>query len=101
MSRPGAAGDLTALLDGMADRVDQAFETIGEFADLGRQVGIRGYIAEQANDLDFAVPPENRPSVSGDADEPSDSPSSEPLERSSHDAASPSAEPASTTQGSR
>ena len=59
---------IMALLDGMADKVDQAFDIIGEFADLGRQAGIRGYIAEQANDPDFAVPPENRPSVPGDTE---------------------------------
>ena len=89
---------LMALLEGMADEVDKAFDTISKFADLARQAGIRGYIAEQANDPDFAVAPENRPSVSDDADETSGSPSSEPPDHSSPDTASPSPEPAAATQ---
>lgn len=83
-----------ALLDGMADKVDQAFDTIGEFADRARKAGIRGYVAEQANDRDFAVPPENRPNCSDDTEQPPDSPSSEPLD-------GPSPERASARQGSR
>ena len=92
---------LIALLEGMADEVDQAFETIGKLADLARRAGIRGYIAEQANDPDYAVPPENRPSVSGETDETSGSPPSEPPDHSSPDSASPSPEPAAATRDSQ
>ena len=92
---------IMALLDGMADEVDRAFNTIGDFADLARKAGIRGYIAEQASDPDFAVPPENRPSVSDNTDEPSDPPPSEPPGDSSADPASPSPEPASTARSSQ
>ena len=92
---------LMALLEGMADEVDQAFDTISKFADLARQTGIRGYIAEQANDPDFAVPSVNRPSVSGGAHETPGSPSSEPPSHSSPDIASPAHEPAAATRDSQ
>ena len=92
---------LMSLLEGMADEVDEAFDTIGKFADLARRAGIRGYIAEQANDPDFAVPSVNRPSVSGDAHETPGSPSSEPPSHSSPDIASPSPEPAAATRDSQ
>ena len=92
---------LMALLDGMADEVDQAFDTIGKFAELARQTGIRGYIAEQANDPDFTVPTENRVSVSGDADESSGSPASEPPDGPSDDDTGTSLEPVSTAKRSR
>ena len=54
-----------SLLEGMADEVDEAFDTIGKFADLARRAGIRGYIAEQANDPDFAVPVREPPECLG------------------------------------
>ena len=80
---------------------DQAFETIGAFADQVRKARIRGYVAKKANDADCAVPPENRPNLSEETEEPTDSPSSEPQDGPSADTAKPSPEPASTTQGSR
>ena len=97
---------IMALLDGMADEVDKAFDTIREFADLGCQTGIRGFIAEQANDPDFAVPPENRVSVSGETDETSGSPASEPADGPPADGppaddTSASLEPASTARRTR
>ena len=90
-----------ALLDEADDDLDEALNEVGDIFDRLRRSGIRGFIAQNANDEDFAVPPENRPSVSGDTDEPSDSPSSEPLDRSSPDTASPSPASASTKQGPR
>lgn len=92
---------LMALLEGMADELDEAFDTIGKFADLARRAGIRGYIAEQANDPDFAVPSENRPSVSDETDETSGSPASEPPDDPPADDNSTSLEPASTARRSR
>lgn len=47
---------LLALLDEYADGVDTQAEEIGQFFDHLRQVGIRGFIAEHANDPDFARP---------------------------------------------
>ena len=92
---------IMALLDGAADDLDNALDEAGDLLDRLRKSGIRGFIAQHANDEDFAVPPENRPNVSDDTDEPSDSPSSEPPDDSSPDTASPSSEPASTAKSSR
>ena len=44
---------LLALLDQDADRLDKAADEIGQFFDHLRQVGIRGFIAEHANDDDY------------------------------------------------
>lgn len=51
---------LLALLDDYTDRVDAAAEEMGRFFDHLRQVGVRGFIAENANDPDFVRPPEFR-----------------------------------------
>jgi transcriptional regulator with XRE-family HTH domain len=51
---------LLALLDDYTDRVDAAAEEMGRFFDHLRQVGVRGFIAENANDPDFVRPPELR-----------------------------------------
>lgn len=48
---------LLALLDKYADRVDASADELGRFFDHLRQVGIRGLLAEQLNDLDLAVEP--------------------------------------------
>lgn len=56
---------LLALLDDHADDLDRAADEIGAFFDHLRTVGIRGYVAEHANDDDFARRSERRP-----ADEP-------------------------------
>ena len=92
---------LMALLEGMADEVDEAFDTISKFADQGRRAGIRNHIAELANDPDFAIPPENRVSVSGETDETSSSPASEPPDGPPAADTSASLGPASTARRSR
>jgi transcriptional regulator with XRE-family HTH domain len=48
---------LLAMLDSHADRLDRAADEMGKFFDHLRQVGIRGYVAEHANDRDYAMPP--------------------------------------------
>lgn len=48
---------LLALLDSHADGLDRAADELGRFFDHLRQVGIRGYVAEHANDADYAVRP--------------------------------------------
>jgi hypothetical protein len=49
---------LLALLDQYADQVDNAAEEIGAFLDHLRQVGVRGLVAEQLDDSDYAYWPE-------------------------------------------
>jgi hypothetical protein len=51
---------LLALLDSRADKLDRAAEEMGRFFDHLRQVGIRGYVAENANDPDYVRAPEHR-----------------------------------------
>jgi transcriptional regulator with XRE-family HTH domain len=51
---------LLALLDEHADRVDATADEMGRFFDHLRQVGIRGLVAEQLNDPEFAVLPTSR-----------------------------------------
>jgi hypothetical protein len=51
---------LLALLDDYADKVDATADEMGQFFDHLRQVGIRGLVAEQLNDHDYAVPPAAR-----------------------------------------
>ncbi|HEX3828051.1 MAG TPA: helix-turn-helix transcriptional regulator [Sporichthyaceae bacterium] len=51
---------LLRLLDQYADRVDASADELGEFFDHLRQVGIRGLIAEQLNDPDYAVEPTSK-----------------------------------------
>jgi transcriptional regulator with XRE-family HTH domain len=51
---------LLAMLDSHADRLDQAAEEMGRFFDHLRQVGIRGYVAEKANDREFMFPPKKQ-----------------------------------------
>jgi transcriptional regulator with XRE-family HTH domain len=51
---------LLAMLDSHADRLDNAAEEMGRFFDHLRQVGIRGYVAENANDPDYVRAPEHR-----------------------------------------
>ena len=48
---------LLALLDEHADKVDASADELGKFFDHLRQVGIRGLIAEQMNDHDYAISP--------------------------------------------
>jgi hypothetical protein len=48
---------LLALLAEHADRVDEAADELGAFFDHLRQVGIRGLLAEKANDPDLAHAP--------------------------------------------
>jgi len=63
---------LLALLDDHADGLDQAADEIGTFFDHLRQVGIRGFVAENTLDDDFSTPgaakPKSRRAGSG-ADE--------------------------------
>ena len=51
---------LLALLDQYADDVDTHAEELGQFFDHLRQIGIRGLIAEHANDADYIRPPRRR-----------------------------------------
>jgi transcriptional regulator with XRE-family HTH domain len=51
---------LLAMLDSHADRLDHAADEMGTFFDHLRQVGIRGYVAEKANDPDYVRAPEHR-----------------------------------------
>jgi hypothetical protein len=51
---------LLAMLDSRADRLDKAAEEMGRFFDHLRQVGIRGYVAENANDPDYTRAPQHR-----------------------------------------
>ncbi|GAC1445494.1 MAG: hypothetical protein NVSMB55_26940 [Mycobacteriales bacterium] len=48
---------LLALLDDYADSVDATAEQMGQFFDHLREVGVRGLIAEQTRDADFARRP--------------------------------------------
>jgi transcriptional regulator with XRE-family HTH domain len=48
---------LLAMLDRHADNLDAAADELGGFFDHLRQVGIRGFVAEKANDRDYAIPP--------------------------------------------
>jgi transcriptional regulator with XRE-family HTH domain len=48
---------LLAMLDSRADRLDQAADEMGKFFDHLRQVGIRGYVAEKANDSEYMLRP--------------------------------------------
>jgi hypothetical protein len=48
---------LLALLADYADRVDASADELGAFFDHLRQVGIRGLVAEQLNDSDYAQEP--------------------------------------------
>lgn len=59
---------LLALLDNHADRLDDVVAELGEFFDHLRQVGIRGFVAENTMDDDFTRKAENRSSVSDDAE---------------------------------
>jgi len=88
---------IMALLDGMADELDRALDTIGEFTDRARQAGIRGYIAAQANDADFLGQAEGRPD---EEQEPADSPTSEARDDPSTDAAGARPEPVTTGRDS-
>jgi transcriptional regulator with XRE-family HTH domain len=47
---------LLALLDDFADTVDASADEMGRFFDHLRQVGVRGFIAEQMNDPDYLAP---------------------------------------------
>jgi hypothetical protein len=65
---------LLALVDQHADSFDSSVEELGRWVDHLRQVGIRGFLAEQTNDQDFAAPPgkrsADRTARAGTADEP-------------------------------
>jgi transcriptional regulator with XRE-family HTH domain len=67
---------LLALLDDYADAVDVSADELGRFFDHLRQVGIRGLVAEQLNDPDFARAPavagSKAPSKSGRRARPAD-----------------------------
>ena len=92
---------LLALLDQHADDLDRAADELGKFFDHLRQVGIRGLVAENAMDADFATSPEHR-SVTPDSEETStDAPPDEPPDGPPADDTSTSLEPASTARRSR
>jgi hypothetical protein len=48
---------LLAMLERHGDNLDAAADELGTFFDHLRQVGIRGFVAENANDSDYTVPP--------------------------------------------
>lgn len=58
---------LLAVLDEHADNLDRAAEEIGSFFDHLRQVGIKGFVAENTYDDDFVTQPQHR---TGATDEP-------------------------------
>jgi hypothetical protein len=62
---------LLALLDDHADDFDSAVEDLGRIIDRLRQIGIRGFVAENTDDRDFARVDQPRPAektASGDAE---------------------------------
>ena len=92
---------LLALLDNHADGLDKAADELGEFFDHLRQVGIRGFVAENTMDADFATLPENRSPAPGDPEATTDSPVDEPQDDSPAGSTGPSPNRASSMQGSR
>ncbi len=93
---------LLALLDNHADSLDKAADELGEFFDHLRQVGIRGFVAENTMDDDFTTPLENRSPASADPEASTGSSANEPRDDdSSADAASSSPDRASSMQSSR
>lgn len=54
---------LLSLIDRHGDELDRAAQELGGFFDRLRQLGIRGFLAANANDADFASPPELRGKV--------------------------------------
>lgn len=60
---------LLALLDEHADPLDSAVDELGRMVDHLRQVGIRGFIAEHANDEDFTYPEGHPPTLESEVDE--------------------------------
>ena len=74
-----------ALLEGFADDFDEAIGRIGAYIDQLREAGIRGFIAEKANEPDVATLPERRASPRTDDEEPSDTPSGQWSDDSSDD----------------
>ena len=92
---------LMAVLDQYADDLDRAADEIGKFFDRLRQIGIRGLVAENTMDADFATLPQYRSTTSDDAEEPTDMASVQRQDGPSPVIASPSPEPASTAKGSR
>jgi transcriptional regulator with XRE-family HTH domain len=58
---------LLALLDQYTDEVDRAADEIGTFFDHLRQVGVRGFVAEQLDDTDYHNPPAARAKRQGRA----------------------------------
>lgn len=57
---------LLALLDQHADDLDGAVEELGRWVDKLRQIGIRGFIAENTRDADFTRPGASAPQVSAE-----------------------------------
>lgn len=51
---------LLALLDDGADELNKAADELGAFFDHLRQVGIRGFVAENTLDPDYGLPPKHR-----------------------------------------
>ncbi len=51
---------LLALLDDHADNLDKAADDLGAFFDHLRATGIRGFVAENLNDPDFGLRPQDR-----------------------------------------
>jgi transcriptional regulator with XRE-family HTH domain len=59
---------LLAMLDSRADRLDQAADEMGKFFDHLRQVGIRGYVAEKANDSEYMLRPAKKSTTRANRD---------------------------------
>lgn len=76
---------ILAMLDEQADDLDRAVEEIGRFFDHLRQVGIRGFVAENALDTDYATMPEYRSDPNLDTSSTADTPPDHPLDDHSPD----------------
>ena len=91
---------LMAMLDQYADDLDRAADEIGKFFDHLRQIGIRGLVAENTMDADFATLPEHRSTTPDRDHTATDGLSTEPLDGPPPAVADTSREPASAEQSS-
>ena len=91
---------LLALLDNHADGLDRAADELGEFFDHLRQIGIRGFVAENTEDGDFATLPAHRSAAPDPEATSTDVSPHEPPGDSSSDIDGPSPEPVSSAKNS-
>ena len=92
---------LMAMLDQHADDLDRAADEMGKFFDRLRLIGIRGLVAENTMDADFATLPEHRSTTPDHDQTATHGLSTAPLDDAPPDAADTSREPASAEQSSR